>query len=95
MLLQRNIIDEEDLCSYEYLQTSFVPSQEQNCHGNVEANSHHLLNIARESNGLSARALRKVPFLAHALFLQALSERCNLPTFLNAMYNAVQKVREE
>ncbi|VEN54924.1 unnamed protein product [Callosobruchus maculatus] len=49
----------------------------------------HLMSICEQSRGLSGRSLRKVPFIAHALFLdQSFS---TLKNFLVAMENAVHK----
>lgn len=52
-----------------------------------------LLELSRESEGLTGRALRKIPFLAHALYLS--TDRTTLPKFLRAMHLAVQKHIEE
>ncbi|XP_005804742.1 pachytene checkpoint protein 2 homolog [Xiphophorus maculatus] len=52
-----------------------------------------LRNIAVKSKGLSGRALRKLPFLAHALFVQ--TPPVTLERFLKAMCRAVDKQREE
>ncbi|XP_057691316.1 pachytene checkpoint protein 2 homolog isoform X2 [Corythoichthys intestinalis] len=60
-----------------------------------EVSEHSLMlrNIALKSKGLSGRALRKLPFLAHALFVKA--HRVTLETFLRAMDQAVDKQKEE
>uniref|UniRef100_A0A3Q4AE11 Pachytene checkpoint protein 2 homolog n=1 Tax=Mola mola TaxID=94237 RepID=A0A3Q4AE11_MOLML len=47
--------------------------------------------ISRKSKGLSGRALRKLPFLAHALFTTPVTLR----RFLEAMDRAVDKQKEE
>ncbi|XP_023131241.1 pachytene checkpoint protein 2 homolog isoform X2 [Amphiprion ocellaris] len=52
-----------------------------------------LRNIALKSKGLSGRALRKLPFLAHALFVK--TPTVTLERFLDAMSRAVDKQREE
>ncbi|XP_071771973.1 pachytene checkpoint protein 2 homolog [Centroberyx gerrardi] len=52
-----------------------------------------LRNIALKSKGLSGRALRKLPFLAHALFVK--TPTVTLERFLEAMDQAVDKQREE
>uniref|UniRef100_A0A3P9QBF2 Pachytene checkpoint protein 2 homolog n=1 Tax=Poecilia reticulata TaxID=8081 RepID=A0A3P9QBF2_POERE len=59
----------------------------------VSEHSLKLRNIAVKSKGLSGRALRKLPFLAHALFVQTPS--VSLESFLKAMCRAVDKQREE
>jgi hypothetical protein len=55
-----------------------------------------LLEIANKCNGLSGRALRKLPFLAHALFVQKQTVTCT--DYLHALDQAVQRetlVREQ
>ncbi|XP_052002770.1 pachytene checkpoint protein 2 homolog [Xyrauchen texanus] len=52
-----------------------------------------LRNIAQKSNGLSGRTLRKVPFLAHALYGK--TSTMTVESFLNAMDRAVDKQRQE
>nr|XP_057941195.1 pachytene checkpoint protein 2 homolog [Doryrhamphus excisus]XP_057941196.1 pachytene checkpoint protein 2 homolog [Doryrhamphus excisus]XP_057941197.1 pachytene checkpoint protein 2 homolog [Doryrhamphus excisus] len=59
----------------------------------VSGHSLTLRDIAVKSKGLSGRALRKVPFLAHALFVKAPS--VTLEMFLVAMDQAVDKQKEE
>ncbi|XP_054638882.1 pachytene checkpoint protein 2 homolog isoform X1 [Dunckerocampus dactyliophorus] len=59
----------------------------------VSEHSLTLRNIAVKSKGLSGRALRKVPFLAHALFVKTPS--VTLEKFLVAMDQAVDKQKEE
>ncbi|XP_013908298.1 PREDICTED: pachytene checkpoint protein 2 homolog [Thamnophis sirtalis] len=52
-----------------------------------------LKNISRKSEGLSGRILRKLPFLAHALYIQ--SPNVIMATFLQALSLAVDKQFEE
>ncbi|XP_020282189.1 pachytene checkpoint protein 2 homolog [Pseudomyrmex gracilis] len=52
-------------------------------------NSLKLLELSRESEGLTGRTLRKIPFLAHALHLS--SHRTTLCKFLKAMHTAILK----
>lgn len=59
----------------------------------VSEHSLHLRNIALKSKGLSGRALRKLPFLAHALFVKA--PTVILAQFLAALDQAVDKQKEE
>ncbi|XP_056300033.1 pachytene checkpoint protein 2 homolog [Pseudoliparis swirei] len=59
----------------------------------VSKHSLHLGNIAAKSKGLSGRALRKLPFLAHALFVK--TQIVTLERFLEAMDQAVAKQMEE
>lgn len=49
-----------------------------------------LLDISKKAEGLSGRSLRKLPLLAHAWFIQ--SSSVDLPTFLAALDDAVDKV---
>uniref|UniRef100_A0A671W7A9 Pachytene checkpoint protein 2 homolog n=1 Tax=Sparus aurata TaxID=8175 RepID=A0A671W7A9_SPAAU len=59
----------------------------------VSEHSLNLRNIALKSKGLSGRALRKLPFLAHALFVK--TPTVTLERFLEAMGQAVDKQMEE
>ncbi|KAM3614413.1 uncharacterized protein V6R79_013838 [Siganus canaliculatus] len=59
----------------------------------VSQHSLTLRAIAQKSNGLSGRALRKLPFLAHALFVK--TPTVSLARFLEAMDRAVDKQKEE
>eukprot|EP00903_Cladosiphon_okamuranus_P006236 g6121.t1 len=55
----------------------------------MHAAAEGLLEVARLADGLSGRALRKLPFQAHAFYVQRQS--CTLPEFLSAMTRAVKK----
>lgn len=59
----------------------------------VSEHSLKLRNIAIKSKGLSGRTLRKLPFLAHALFVK--TPTVNLERFLEALSKAVDKQKEE
>ncbi|XP_068999037.1 pachytene checkpoint protein 2 homolog [Embiotoca jacksoni] len=59
----------------------------------VSEHSLNLRNIALKSTGLSGRTLRKLPFLAHALFVK--TPIVTLERFLEALSQAVDKQREE
>lgn len=59
----------------------------------IEEFSWKLLNICRASVGLTGRALRKMPFLAHALYLSG--ESISLSQFLTALQLAVDKRKKE
>ena len=48
-----------------------------------------LREIAQKCEGLSGRALRKIPFLAHAFFIQ--SSSCSLEDYLLALNAAADK----
>lgn len=52
-----------------------------------------LLRLCEKSIGLSGRSLRKIPFIAHALFLS--SSSVSLISFLEAMEKAVIKEKIE
>ncbi|XP_054276147.1 pachytene checkpoint protein 2 homolog [Macrosteles quadrilineatus] len=52
-----------------------------------------LLALSRLSEGLSGRTLRRIPFLAHALFVK--SRTANLDSFLRAMESAVMQQKNE
>ncbi len=51
-----------------------------------------LFELCRESEGMSGRALRKIPFLAQALYSQ--TKHSILTRFLRAMHLAIQKEKE-
>ncbi|XP_076063149.1 pachytene checkpoint 2 protein isoform X2 [Oratosquilla oratoria] len=55
--------------------------------------SSELWKTSRRSEGLSGRTLRKIPFLAHAMYVQSSSS--NLSTFLFAMMRAVEQQFED
>uniref|UniRef100_H3DM34 Pachytene checkpoint protein 2 homolog n=1 Tax=Tetraodon nigroviridis TaxID=99883 RepID=H3DM34_TETNG len=59
----------------------------------VSEHSLYLRNIAVKSKGLSGRSLRKLPFLAHALFVKTMT--VTLAQFLEAMDRAVDTQKEE
>lgn len=48
-----------------------------------------LLDIAKKSQGLSGRSLRKLPLLAHAWFIQ--NDSVALKEFFGALDNAIDK----
>ncbi|KAF9912331.1 Pachytene checkpoint protein 2 [Lobosporangium transversale] len=50
--------------------------------------AHSLYEIASVGQGLSGRAIRKLPFLAHAGYIQ--SDTVSLETFLEALYLAIK-----
>lgn len=86
-LLQANIIDNETVHELSILKMN---GYEEN---SKTKNSLKLLELSRESVGLSGRALRKIPFLAHSLFLR--KKTSNLYHFLRAMHLAVTKQKED
>lgn len=58
------------------------------CQGLEQENQNRLAEICSECVGLSGRALRKLPFLAHALFLK--KESASLQEYLAALKRAVE-----
>jgi len=52
-------------------------------------NSLKLLELSRESEGLTGRTLRKIPFLAHALYTS--TNKTTLSKFLKAMHSTILK----
>uniref|UniRef100_A0A8C1KTJ6 Pachytene checkpoint protein 2 homolog n=2 Tax=Cyprinus carpio TaxID=7962 RepID=A0A8C1KTJ6_CYPCA len=87
-LMKRHIIyPRQQLLSLEELGTmDFMESD-------VTRLSLTLRNLAQRSEGLSGRALRKIPFLAHALYGK--SSTMTVEVFLKAMERAVDKQRQE
>lgn len=55
----------------------------------VTKDSLQLREIAMKSHGLSGRTLRKLPFIAHAVYVQ--KDKVSLPEFLSALDKAVQQ----
>jgi AAA+ superfamily predicted ATPase len=49
--------------------------------------------IAKNSFGMSGRALRKIPFLTHVNFIR--NQTCNLETFLDAMAQCIEIEKNE
>lgn len=52
-----------------------------------------LLEISKQSFGLSGRTLKKIPFLAKALFIH--SKKSTLAQFLRAMHYAIEKQKDD
>ncbi|XP_033220588.1 pachytene checkpoint protein 2 homolog [Belonocnema kinseyi] len=90
-------------CIKELMRTGFVESEilsemsylkKLGYEENVETrHSLMLLELSKQSVGMSGRALRKIPFLAHALYTQ--TTKCTVPRFLRAMHLAIEKQKEE
>lgn len=60
----------------------------------AQVHSRKLIDICRNSTGLSGRSLRKIPFLAHALFLK--NKRIHsMDEFLTAMERAIDHEKSE
>ncbi|XP_049815219.1 pachytene checkpoint protein 2 homolog [Schistocerca nitens] len=88
--LQRTgiITSNDSLMNLKLLQLSSSESTE-GTKNNLTKNSLFLLNIARKSEGLSGRSLRKIPFLAHSYYIQ--KQTTSLEEFLEAMEKTVLK----
>ncbi|KAL0124469.1 hypothetical protein PUN28_006365 [Cardiocondyla obscurior] len=56
-------------------------------------NSVRLLELSRESEGLTGRTLRKIPFLAHALYTS--TNKVTLSKFLKAIHSIILKQQEQ
>lgn len=61
--------------------------------GDPEGASAKLLEISYQSLGLSGRSLRKIPFLAYALYLR--KEKYTVSVFLDAMKIAIAKQKDD
>lgn len=61
--------------------------------GNSDKISQKLLAISSLSEGMSGRMLRKIPFLAHALYIK--SRTVTLEAFLNGMQAAIMRHKDE
>ncbi|XP_058453059.1 pachytene checkpoint protein 2 homolog [Malaya genurostris] len=68
-----------------------IPSFAESTDQSVVVNS--LKNLAQLSAGLSGRSLRKVPFLAHALFVK--QEETTMLKFLGAMKSAIRRMHSD
>ncbi|GBP22614.1 Pachytene checkpoint protein 2 homolog [Eumeta japonica] len=86
-LMAKNIVMREQLFSYHVLKEYNFTKNE-----STEM-SLELLKLARLSVGLSGRALRKLPFLAHALFID--SKTSTFSRFLQALRQAILKHKED
>ncbi|XP_015517357.1 pachytene checkpoint protein 2 homolog isoform X1 [Neodiprion pinetum] len=86
-LTKAQIIENEDILDISHLKAN---GYEEN---STTRHSLRLLELSRESVGLSGRALRKIPFLAHSLYLR--TKTANLSQFLRAMHLAVTKHKED
>lgn len=67
-----------------------IHNLEQNCKCE---NSKELMKICQMSEGFSGRTIRKVPFIAHALFSK--TETGTLRHFLDSLILAVEYLRKE
>lgn len=86
-MFQTGVLNHKEICDVSELKML----------GNEETsnfkNSLKLLEICRLSVGLTGRTLRKIPFLAHALYLTG--DSISLSQFLKAMQLAVEKQKKE
>lgn len=87
LIFQTGFIETEVLCDIAHLKKFGYEENSETRH------SLKLLELSRQSVGMSGRVLRKIPFLAHALYTH--STKCPVPRFLRAMHLAVEKQKEE
>lgn len=87
-------------CIMELCRTNIIlPSEEIFAFGaingtdNIYANSLHLHEIARECEGMNGRTLRKLPYLAHATYIQ--KPFCPVKDFLDALSKTIKKHKSE
>ncbi|KAL6254589.1 hypothetical protein P5V15_014641 [Pogonomyrmex californicus] len=83
-LMRTGILESEEI--YDISQLKRIGYTE---YANDIKNSLKLLELSRESDGLTGRTLRKIPFLAHALHTS--TEKTTLSKFLKAMHSAILK----
>lgn len=76
------ITHDEPIRSYKELQAG-------NGKHDTQAFMQALQQVARDCDGLSGRALRKMPFIAHAMFVSSITS--SMDRFLKALHQAVQK----
>lgn len=83
-------------CIAELIRVGIIVASETLLDANTTENglTDKLQSIAKRSYGLSGRTLRKLPFLAHSLFIPS-STRAELQTFINALGVAVERQLEE
>lgn len=87
IFLKANIISNElDLLPFNAISTTEGMER-------IDKQSAALLEVARLSEGMSGRTLRKMPFLAHAWFIR--SEQVTFQEYLGALRLAVVKHRSD
>ncbi|XP_050294450.1 pachytene checkpoint protein 2 homolog [Anthonomus grandis grandis] len=62
---------------------------------NTHEYSKRLMEICHQSSGFSGRTLRKIPFLAHALYVRSENLPVRMDTFLNSMEAAVEREHKD
>ncbi|XP_055907857.1 pachytene checkpoint protein 2 homolog [Eupeodes corollae] len=71
------------------IKTEYIPQyNDDNCNDD-------LLCLAKRSVGVSGRTLRKLPFLAHAIFMHNVNDSIDLERFIQAMKLALEKHLED
>lgn len=89
-----NTINKIVLNDFYVLQAQIIKGQHLSpLQNNEKEESKLLLKICEQSKGLSGRSLRKIPFIAHALFLK--KSFVSLKEFLEAIDKAVEKEKIE
>lgn len=86
-LMRTGLIEMEEIHNLAYLK---VHGYEENYE---TKRSLILLEISKQSYGLSGRTLKKIPFLAKALYIH--SKKSTLAQFLRAMHYAIEKQKDE
>lgn len=81
-------------CQNEKLETFNIDTQPTQSFGALQEHSKQLIKICEASVQLSGRTLRKIPFLAYALFLNG-TKTPDLRNFLVAMNKAVEKEHQQ
>ncbi|XP_015113222.1 pachytene checkpoint protein 2 homolog [Diachasma alloeum] len=94
-LMRANFLESFEIQPWEvYDCIGDVPDPIYECISSNGKTTVNLRNLIYKSVGLSGRALRKVPFLAHALFMDNI-ETSSFDDFLGAMMMAVEKQKED
>ncbi|XP_015599937.1 pachytene checkpoint protein 2 homolog [Cephus cinctus] len=86
-LMRTGIVDQDTIHDMSYLKMLGYEETSETKHSLM------LCELSRQSVGLSGRVLRKIPFLAHALYLH--TRTTTVPRFLRAMHLAIEKQKEE
>lgn len=86
-LMRTGLIDHEEIHDLAYLKFRGYEEFFETKHSLM------LLEISQESFGLSGRTLKKIPFLAQALFIH--TKKSTLAQFLRAMHYAIEKQKED
>ncbi|OXU26680.1 hypothetical protein TSAR_012578, partial [Trichomalopsis sarcophagae] len=86
-LMRTEFIEKEIIEDYQYLKMQGFQENQQTKY------SIRVLQLCKQSEGMSGRTLRKIPFLAHALFMSMNQNK--LKNFLAAMVHAIEKQKTD